>query len=184
LDRRGIVGNKTTVNQHVRIDDHANRHATCEKRQNHWRWGGLVMLLSGDALRRLVAQIVIAHISHNETPTRALPELIRAVYQALATAGSGVAAVSAQPGGRPASLRKGASGQTVFDSHLVCLECGLHMKMLKRHLQTVHNTSPAQYREKWHLTGDYPMVAHQYAALRSSLAKESGLGKRPASRSR
>ena len=79
----------------------------------------------------------------------------------------------AQTNPRTANSRKASSGQTVFDSHLICMECGLHMKMLKRHLQTVHNMTPAEYREKWHLTGDYPMVAQQYAALRSSLAKEA-----------
>lgn len=142
------------------------------------------MLQSGDALRGLVAQIVIAHISHNETPTSAVPELIRAVYRALLSAGAGDAAMPSPAGWKSTTPRKAGGNQTVFDSHLVCMECGLHMKMLKRHLQTVHNTSPAQYREKWHLPGDYPMVAHQYAELRSSLAKESGLGKRPVPRNR
>jgi predicted transcriptional regulator len=139
---------------------------------------------SGDLLRGLAAKIVIAHISHNETSTQALPDLIRAVFQALASAGSGESVMQASPATRPTTPRKAAADQTVFDSHLVCLECGLHMKMLKRHLQTVHNTTPAQYREKWHLQGDYPMVAHQYAALRSNLAKESGLGKRAVPRTR
>jgi predicted transcriptional regulator len=139
---------------------------------------------SGDSLRWLTAQIVVAHVSHNETSSRAVPDLIRAVYQALASVGSGGALLPSQTGARPAASRKSAAGQTVFDTHLICMECGLHMKMLKRHLQTVHNTTPAQYREKWQLPGDYPMVANQYAALRSSLAKESGLGKRAVPRSR
>ncbi len=139
---------------------------------------------SGDLLRWLAAQIVIAYIEHHDTPVSALPELIREVYRALATIGSSEVLPPAQTGARPPAPRKTSAGQTVFDSYLICLECGLHMKMLKRHLQTVHNTTPAQYREKWHLPGDYPMVAHQYAALRSSLAKESGLGKRPVTRSR
>jgi predicted transcriptional regulator len=139
---------------------------------------------SGDSLRWLAAQIVIAYIAHNETPGRALPELIRSVYQALESATSSDASSFAQTSARPATPRKATAGQTVFDSHLICMECGLHMKMLKRHLQTVHNTTPAQYREKWQLPGDYPMVANQYAALRSSLAKKSGLGKRTVPRSR
>lgn len=142
------------------------------------------MPLSDDSLRRFAAQIVIAHVSHNETPGRAVPDLIRAVYQALAGVGSNDDPPHAQINARPAASRKAGAGQTIFDSHLICMECGLHMKMLKRHLQTVHNTTPSQYREKWHLPGDYPMVAHQYAALRSSLAKESGLGKRQVPRSR
>jgi predicted transcriptional regulator len=139
---------------------------------------------SGDSLRWFAAQIVVAHISHNETSTRALPELIRSVYQALANVAVNDATPPAQNSAKPIPSRKAAAGQTVFDSHLICLECGLHMKMLKRHLQTVHNTTPTQYREKWRLPGDYPMVALEYAALRSSLAKESGLGKRPVPRSR
>jgi predicted transcriptional regulator len=139
---------------------------------------------SGDSLRWLAAQIVIAHIARNDTPAGALPDLIRAVYHALASAGSSDGAPTSQTNARPAAQRRASTGQTVFDSHLICMECGLHMKMLKRHLQTVHNTTPAEYREKWHLPGDYPMVAQQYAALRSSLAKESGLGKRAVPRGR
>ncbi len=141
------------------------------------------MTPSDDPLLSLVAQIVSAQVEHNDTPTRALPGLIRGVYQALAKAGSGHSA-PAEQSVAPAVVRKGPGGQTVFDDHLICMECGLHMKMLKRHLQTVHNETPAQYRAKWRLSGDYPMVARQYAALRSSLAKESGLGKRTAPRQR
>jgi predicted transcriptional regulator len=70
-------------------------------------------------------------------------------------------------------------GQTVFDDHLICLECGVSMKMLKRHLQTVHGVTPREYRAKWGLSDDYPMVAANYAKLRSSLALESGLGLKP-----
>jgi predicted transcriptional regulator len=139
---------------------------------------------SGDSLRWLAAQIVISYVAHNETPGNALADLVRAVYQTLASTGPGDATTLALSGARPLIPRKTASSQTVFDSHLICMECGLHMKMLKRHLQTVHSSSPAQYREKWQLPGDYPMVAVQYAALRSNLAKESGLGKRQVPRNR
>jgi predicted transcriptional regulator len=126
-------------------------------------------------LLSLTAQIVIAHIQHNDTTPSGLPGLIRAVYEALVSA----AAPPDQTNVRPAAVRKTPSGQTVFDDYLICMECGLHMKMLKRHLLTVHNTTPSQYRTEWRLPVDYPMVARQYAALRSSLAKDSGLGKRP-----
>lgn len=135
---------------------------------------------TADPLLSLVAQIVSAHVEHNDTPAQTVPDLIRAVYQALAAAGSG----AGQAADVAPAVRKRPSGPTVFGDHLVCMECGLHMKMLKRHLQTVHNETPAQYRAKWNLPGDYPMVARQYAALRSSLAKASGLGKRPAPRAR
>jgi predicted transcriptional regulator len=142
------------------------------------------MTLSDDPLLTLVAQIVSAQVEHNNTPAQALPGLIRDVYRALAGAGSRVVSLTSAASVAPAAARKGAAGQTVFDDHLICMDCGLHMKMLKRHLQSVHNETPAEYRVKWHLPGDYPMVARQYAALRSSLAKESGLGKRPAPRGR
>jgi predicted transcriptional regulator len=125
---------------------------------------------SGNSLLSLAAQIVVAHVENNDTPDRALPDLIREVYQALAHARS------SEPARALAS--SGASGEeTVFADHLVCMECGVHMKMLKRHLITLHNTTPAQYRARWRLPGDYPMVAREYASLRSSLAKDSGLGK-------
>jgi predicted transcriptional regulator len=133
------------------------------------------MSSADDPLLPLVAQIVSAHVEHNDTPAQALSDLIRGVYRALANA---VPNVAERPSPPAAAARKAPSGQTVFADHLICMECGMHMKMLKRHLQTVHNETPAQYRAKWNLPGDYPMVARQYAALRSSLAKESGLGKR------
>jgi predicted transcriptional regulator len=139
---------------------------------------------SADQLRSLAAEIVIAHVEHHDTPSSALPALIRAVYQALAGISASNNPSPAQASTRFAGDRKTSAGQTVFETHLICMECGLHMKMLKRHLQTVHNTSPAEYRDKWRLPGDYPMVAHQYAALRSSLAKKSGLGRRPIARNR
>ncbi len=139
------------------------------------------MAQSDDSLLALAARIVIAHIEHNETPARVLPVLIRNVYQALADAGTNAPPPPTKTGARMPGL---ARRETVFNDHLICMECGLKMKMLKRHLQTVHNMTPALYRMKWHLPHDYPMVAQQYAALRSSLAKESGLGKRHAPRGR
>lgn len=163
---------------------------------------------SDETLLALTAQIVSAHVENNTTSSKSLSGLIRDVYRALAaqvgSAGSEdeseeedhTPPVRTPLRGRPPGSGSAAQSQresqrasatpprTVFDDHVVCLECGLHMKMLKRHLQTVHNQTPAQYRAKWNLPGDHPMVARQYAALRSNLAKESGLGKRPASRGR
>jgi predicted transcriptional regulator len=141
--------------------------------------GSLAMPQSDEFLLSLVARIVSAYMEHNAIRAQLLPGLIRDVYSALAGIGGeaeGTRAVTVK--------RKGPAGQTVFEDHLVCLECGLHMKMLKRHLQTVHHMTPVQYRATWGLAGDYPMVASQYAALRSSLAKESGLGKRSTPRGR
>jgi predicted transcriptional regulator len=73
-------------------------------------------------------------------------------------------------------------GQTVFGDHLICMEDGLTMKMLKRHLLTVHGLTPDEYRQKWGLPDEYPMVAAEYAKLRSSLALQSGLGLKPEDR--
>ncbi len=142
------------------------------------------MAQTGDSLLLLTAQIVVAYIEHNEAPISALPGLIHDVYRALATAGPAGIASPGQPAMRAPSPRKAAAAATVFDDHLICLECGVHMKMLRRHLQTVHDMTAAEYRAKFNLPGDYPMVARQYAALRSSLAKQSGLGKRTAPRDR
>jgi len=75
-----------------------------------------------------------------------------------------------------------AYGETVFEDHLVCMEDGLPMKMLKRHLLTVHGMTPDEYRAKWGLPENYPMVAAEYAKLRSSLALQSGLGLKPEDR--
>ena len=133
------------------------------------------MTRSEESLLTLVAQIVSAQVANHDVHTHALPNLIRDVYSALVSADGR----SESPAAPPVEARRRPGGQTVFDDHLVCMECGMHMKMLKRHLQTVHRLSPAQYRSKFGLAGDYPMVARQYAALRSTLAKDSGLGRRP-----
>lgn len=118
----------------------------------------------------LVAQIVSAHVAHNETATDTLPTLIRDIYQTLASVGGRTG---------PGDPTRPHASERVAPDHLVCRECGMTMKMLKRHLITVHGLTPDEYRAKWKLSADHPMVASNYAALRSKLAKESGLGKRP-----
>ncbi|MSP01669.1 MAG: MucR family transcriptional regulator [Acetobacteraceae bacterium] len=122
------------------------------------------MPVSDDPILSLTAQIVSAHVEHNQTPATALPGLIREVYRALA--GTGPSAGTPANQARPplVTTRKASPKQTVFDDHLICMDCGLRMKMLKRHLQTVHNVTTSQYRTKWNLAGDYPMVAREYAA--------------------
>ena len=117
----------------------------------------------------LTAQIVAAHVAHNSVPTNGLPMLIQEVYKTLAGMGK-----EAAPPDRPqpaVSPRK-----SVFDDYIVCLEDGKKLKMLKRHLKTAYSMTPDQYRERWGLPPDYPMVAPNYAKHRSSLAKQSGLG--------
>jgi predicted transcriptional regulator len=120
----------------------------------------------------LTAQIVAAHVSNNTVSPDALPSLIQEVYKTLA----GVGKEPVQPERpQPAVPVK----KSVFSDHIVCLEDGKKLKMLKRHLKTAYNMTPEQYRERWGLTPDYPMVSPDYAKHRSSLAKKSGLGTKP-----
>jgi predicted transcriptional regulator len=123
----------------------------------------------------LTAQIVSAHVSNNSVTPDALPSLIQDVYRTLA----GVGKEPVQPDKpQPAVPIK----KSVFPDHIVCLEDGKKLKMLKRHLKTAYNMTPEQYRERWGLTSDYPMVAPNYARHRSSLAKKIGLGTKPRGR--
>jgi predicted transcriptional regulator len=123
----------------------------------------------------LTAQIVSAHVSNNSVTPDALPALIQDVYRTL----SGVGKDPVQPDKpQPAVPVK----KSVFPDHIVCLEDGKKLKMLKRHLKTAYNMTPEQYRERWGLPPDYPMVAPNYARHRSSLAKKIGLGTKPRGR--
>jgi predicted transcriptional regulator len=137
-----------------------------------------------DQLLTLAVQIVSAHIGNNDTPSKVLPGLIKDVYDTLASIGPSQTTdtpvrhtVPNHVHARPATRAHAGT-----DDFLVCQEDGLTMKMLKRHLLTVHGLTPDEYRAKWGLPSDYPMVAANYAKLRSSLAKESGLGLRPLAR--
>ncbi len=121
----------------------------------------------------LTAQIVAAHVSNNAVPTDNLPSLIHDIYRALSGMGREVPAAQEKPA--PAVPVK----KSIFPDYLVCLEDGKKLKMLKRHLSTAYGMTPEQYREKWGLAADYPMVAPSYAKHRSSLAKQIGLGTKP-----
>ena len=118
-----------------------------------------------------VSEIVSAYVAHNPVPVADLPKLIEKVHSVLVeidTAGS----VEEKPELKPAvSIRK-----SVTDDHIVCLEDGKKFKSLKRHLRTRYDMSPEEYREKWNLPADYPMVAPNYARQRSDLARKMGLG--------
>ncbi len=127
-------------------------------------------------LLELTTEIVSAHVSNNTLAVNDLPQLIQDVYATLANVGDG-AGLSEKP--QPAvSVKK-----SVTPDHIICLEDGKKLKMLKRHLKTAYNMTPEEYRERWNLSRDYPMVAPNYAKHRSELAKEIGLGKK-ASRGR
>jgi predicted transcriptional regulator len=120
----------------------------------------------------LTAQIVSAHVSNNSVSPDALPSLIQEVYKTLA----GVGNERSEPERpQPAVPVK----KSVFADHIICLEDGKKLKMLKRHLKTAYNMTPEQYRDRWGLPPDYPMVAPNYARHRSSLAKKIGLGTKP-----
>jgi predicted transcriptional regulator len=123
----------------------------------------------------LTAQIVSAHVSNNSVTPDALPALIQDVYRTLSGVGK---EPSAPDKPQPAVPVK----KSVFPDHIVCLEDGKKLKMLKRHLKTAYNMTPEQYRERWGLPQDYPMVAPNYARHRSSLAKKIGLGTKPRGR--
>jgi predicted transcriptional regulator len=120
----------------------------------------------------LTAQIVSAHVSNNAVTPEALPGLIQDVYRTLNGAGREVPQAD-RP--QPAVPVK----KSVFPDYIICLEDGKKLKMLKRHLKTAYNMTPEQYRERWGLAADYPMVAPNYARHRSSLAKQIGLGTKP-----
>lgn len=118
----------------------------------------------------LTAQIVSAHVTKNPVPVEELPALIREVYKTLSTVGEVAAPVGAPKPSVPVT-------KSVFPDYIVCLEDGKQMTMLKRHLMTEHNMTVDQYRAKWALPSNYPMVAPSYAETRSTLAKKMGLGR-------
>ena len=126
-----------------------------------------------NGLIELTADIVSAYVSNNAISASDVPSLIGDVYMALAHVGEGAAVVLAEPAKPAVSPKK-----SITPDYLICLEDGKKFKSLKRHLRTMYNLSPEQYRDKWNLGSDYPMVAPNYAEARSRLAKEMGLGQK------
>jgi predicted transcriptional regulator len=120
----------------------------------------------------LVTDVVAAHLSSNSVPSMEVAPLIRSVYHALAEL-SANGATAARP--EPAVPIK----KSVTPDYVICLEDGRQLKMLKRHLRTAYDMTPDQYRQRWGLPHDYPMVAPNYAKKRSRLAKAIGLGTKP-----
>ncbi|WP_207480579.1 MucR family transcriptional regulator [Arenibaculum pallidiluteum] len=123
-------------------------------------------------LLSLTAEIVAAHVSNNTVAVSDLPQLIDQVYKTLANVGNEPAPQVERP--QPAVPIK----KSVTPDYIICLEDGKKLKMLKRHLKTAYDMSPEEYRERWGLPADYPMVAPNYAKQRSRLAKQIGLGTR------
>ena len=119
----------------------------------------------------MTADIVSAYVGNNSVSAADLPGLIQAVHRALASVSSGAETVEVAPREPAVPIRR-----SITPDHLVCLEDGRKFKSLKRHLRTKYNMSPEEYRAKWGLPKDYPMVAPNYAKARSDLAKQMGLG--------
>ena len=119
----------------------------------------------------LTADVVSAYVSNNTVSSSEIPGLISEVYSALMRVSKGAAAALAEPL-KPAVPTK----RSITSEYLVCLEDGKKFKSLKRHLRTQYQMTPDQYRAKWNLPADYPMVAPNYAMVRSQLAKQIGLG--------
>jgi predicted transcriptional regulator len=123
-----------------------------------------------DTLLTLTADIVAAHVSNNSVAVNDLPNLIQNVHSAL----SGISRTGSAPEPKPEP--KVSIRSSIKPDYIVCLEDGKKLKMLKRHLMTHYNMTPDQYRQKWGLSSDYPMVAPNYAEQRRTLAKSIGLG--------
>ena len=119
----------------------------------------------------LTAEIVSAYVSNNPVAAADMPGLINQVHAALIRVSGGQTDVPSEPLKPAISVKK-----SITPEYIVCLEDGKKFKSLKRHLRTQYSMTPEQYREKWSLSADYPMVAPNYAAARSQLAKQMGLG--------
>src|ERR1700693_5348425 len=119
----------------------------------------------------LATEIVSAHVSNNAVAADQLPGLIQQVFNALATVEQ---VTAAPPKAEPAVPVK----KSVLANHIVCLDCGKHFSMLRRHLMTDHKMTSQQYRQRWELPSTYPLVAPDYAKTRSALAKKIGLGRK------
>jgi predicted transcriptional regulator len=126
-----------------------------------------------DQIIELTAEIVSAYVSNNNVDSRELPSLIKDVHLALNRTAGGLSDLAPEPLKPAISVRK-----SITPDFIICLEDGKRFKSLKRHLRTHYDLTPDEYREKWGLASDYPMVAPNYAKARSSLAKEMGLGQK------
>ena len=125
-------------------------------------------------LRELTAEVVSAYVSNNSVPMSDLPGLISQVYTALGETKSAEAAAQPAEKPKPAVPIK----RSITDDYIICLEDGKQFKSLKRHLSSKYNMTPEEYRQRWNLPADYPMVAPAYAKSRSELARKMGLGRK------
>ena len=127
---------------------------------------------SENELMRMTAQMVSAYVANNMVPASQIPDVIRSVYGTLTGIGTGAADSKTATQKPVVSIKK-----SVTPDYIICLEDGKKLKMLKRHLRSTYSLSPDEYRAKWGLPSDYPMVAPNYAKQRSAFAKKIGLGR-------
>ena len=127
--------------------------------------------LKAGSLLQMATTIVAAHVSKSSVPAADIPRLLSEIYQALSSLADGKLTTSAGRSEPAVPVKK-----SVTPDHIICLECGKKQKMLKRHIRTAYGLSPEQYREKWQLPPEYPMVSANYAKKRSALARQIGLG--------
>jgi predicted transcriptional regulator len=131
---------------------------------------------AGDLLR-MTAEVAAAYVGNNTLPASQLPDVIKTIYSSIAALDGNSASIGGV-GLKPMVPVK----KSITPEYIVCLEDGKKLKMLKRHLRTSYNMTPEEYRIKWGLPADYPMVAPNYAAQRSAFAKKIGLGRKPGAR--
>jgi predicted transcriptional regulator len=124
----------------------------------------------------MTAEVAAAYVGHNTLPASQLPDVIKTIYSSISALEGGGAAMAS--GLKPMVPVK----KSVTADYIICLEDGKKLKMLKRHLRTAYGITPEEYRIKWGLPADYPMVAPNYAAQRSAFAKKIGLGRKPGPR--
>ena len=129
--------------------------------------------VSREDILRMAVDVVAAYLSNNQVASSQIPEVIHSVYTSLTDIDVGAAEVRPEPQKPAVPVRK-----SVTPDYIVCLEDGKKLKMLKRHLQTTYGMTPEEYRAKWGLPADYPMVAPTYAQQRSDFAKKIGLGRK------
>ena len=122
---------------------------------------------------RMAVDIVAAYVSNNTVPANQVPEVINTVFGSLSSVESAASEQPTEPAKPAVSIRR-----SVTPDYIVCLEDGKKLKMLKRHLRAAYNMTPEEYRAKWGLPADYPMVAPNYAQQRSAFAKKIGLGRK------
>ena len=128
--------------------------------------------VDNEELLRMTTEIVASFLSHNSVPAESVPDMIKSVHSTM----KDISGTEAKP--EPKAKPAVAISKSVTDDYIVCLEDGKKLKMLKRYLHTRYNLTPEEYRLRWNLPADYPMVAPNYAKRRSAFAKEIGLGRK------